>query len=214
VTDTTVTEATPAGATTTDARTVAHNTAVGPTTVKRVAGLPSDPDNALAGQVSAEASVDSDSDYTFSALGGPVMVTVRYATDAAPGAPLDYGLELFDGTTQTLVDEANGIGANAAGTIAWILPSPGTYSLIASEVSDIYAYDGGGETQAASLAALSHGLFDVSIAVDPSAPVPELSTLLMTVVGFGGIGTLAMSRVRTDAATRRPSSRRPPGQTS
>jgi len=214
VADTTVTKTTPAGATTTDARTVTHNTAVGPTTVKTVARLPSDPSNALAGQVSAEASVNSDSDYTFSALGGPVTVTVQYATDAAPGAPLDYNLELFDGTTQTLVDEANGIGANAAGTIAWSLPSPGTYSLIASEVSDIYAYDGGGETQAASLATLSHGLFDVSIAVDPSAAVPELSTMLMTVVGFGGIGTLAMSRVRIAAASRRPSSRRPPGRTS
>jgi hypothetical protein len=84
---------------------------------------------------------------------------------------------------------ADAIGSNARGTEAWTFASPGTYTLIVSEHSDVNA------SASDATGVLGDGSFDWSTAVfhmrawtesDPT--IPELSTWVMMLIGFGGLG--------------------------
>ena len=199
VTEMYVTRTSPAGTTTTASRpTVTSQSVVGPTIVTTT----SDPNSGLAGYVSVEAIVDTASDYTFRVLGGPdATITVQYATDAGLDAPLDYDLGLINDATDAPVGDVDWVGPDAEGTAAWTVSSPGTYSLIVGQYSDVAAFNTFPATEAESVGATSQGMFNVSISVDPpGAGVSELPTLLMSLCGFAGLGWLAMSRSQSAAS--------------
>jgi hypothetical protein len=198
ITDTKVTVTSPAGTKTTDSQTLTTKVVTGPTTVTTTAGLPSDPNNILGGYVSVEAIVDSSSDYTFDVVGGPnPTVTVQFTTSAGAYAPLAYELQLINDATDAPAQSPEWISPAMAGTVTWNLPSPGAYSLIVSQYADVSAYDNLAETVAGNAEGTVHGLFDVSIEVDKRAVVPELTTYLMTIIGFVSLAWTAMARARS-----------------
>ena len=205
ITDTKVTVTSLAGTKTTDSQTLTTNVVTGPTTVTTTATPPSDPNNILNGYVSVEAIVDSSSDYTFDVVGGgSPTVTVQFMTSAGAYAPLAYELQLIDDATDAPVQSPEWISPAMAGTVTWNLSSPGAYSLIVSQYADVSAYDDLAETVAGKAEGMVRGLFNVSIAVDPGAAVPELTTCLMTIIGFVGLAWVATTRARAPSVSARP----------
>ncbi len=201
ITDTKVTVTSPAGTKTTNSKILTTKVVTGPTTVTTTAGLPSDPNNILDGYVSVEAIVDSSSDYTFDVVGGPnPTVTVQFLTSAGAYAPLAYELQLIDDATDAPAQSPEWISPAMAGTVTWNLSSPGVYSLIVSQYADVSAYDDLAETFAGNAEGTVRGLFDVSIGVDQQTVVPELTTWLMTIIGFGGLAWIATARARSVSA--------------
>ena len=115
-------------------------------------------------------------------------------TSAGAYAPLAYELQLIDDATDAPAQSPEWISPAMAGTVTWNLSSPGVYSLIVSQYADVSAYDDLAETVAGNAEGTVRGLFDVSIGVDRQAAVPELTTCLMTIIGFVGLAWIATWR--------------------
>jgi hypothetical protein len=195
VTDTKVSTTTPNGVTTTtDTIKTTSKTTKGPTTVRTTRGPATDPNNGVIGYVGAQASSDNYSDYTFETTRGE-KVAVSYLTLARLGAPVVYGVEIIDDTTQTLVGTLDWIGSNADGEVLWNLGSPGTYSLIIGEVSNVNVPGNLAEWSQGVFP--SQGVFQMSI-----MSAPELSTWGMMLIGLAGLGSVAFRRASRQSAGR------------
>lgn len=115
-------------------------TTMGPTTFETKFAPPEDPNISISGYAQADASSTNSSAYTFEVLGAPGGgIAITYATEASFDGTVAYQIDLIDDSTQTLLRMADAIGSNARGTEAWTFASPGTYTLIVSEHSDVDA---------------------------------------------------------------------------